>query len=118
MGHILAWEKGRTGERYILGGENLAFADLIARVNALVGRRPPRFRLPVAAMSTVAGILALARIFGLKANITPALVRRIGTWYLFVDSAKAQRELGYVPRPVDEALRKTLDWLRTEGHIK
>ena len=117
-GHILAWEKGRTGERYILGGENLAFADLIARVNALIGRRPPRFRLPVAAMTFVAGLLALARLGGVKANITPALVRRIGTWYLFVDSAKAKRELGYAPRPVDEALRKTLDWLRTENEIK
>lgn len=117
-GHILAWEKGRVGERYILGGENLTFAELIARVNRLLGRPAPRFTLPAAAMSFVAGLLSIARALGLKANITPALVRRIGRWYLFVDSSKARRELGYEPHAVDGALARTLAWLKAEGYSK
>jgi dihydroflavonol-4-reductase len=114
-GHLLAWKKGRLGERYILGGENLSFFDLISRVNAILGRRPPRFRLPAASMSLAAFGLGVAKKFGLKTNFTPELVRQMGSWYLYMDFSKAKRDLGYRPSSVDGALRATLDWLSKEN---
>lgn len=118
FGHIAAMKVGKTGERYILGGENLSFADLIIRVDGIIGRKPPWIRIPVWSMQIVAAILALLRIFGLRLHITPALVRQVGAWYLYVDSKKAERELGYKPRSIDQGLRETLDWLRAIGRIK
>lgn len=116
-GHLLAWKRGRSGERYILGGENLTFADLIRRTCAIIGREPPRFYLPLSLMGAAAGALRLLQRCGLHLHITPELVRQVCTWYLWVDAGKAARELGWKARPIDRAVHETLDWLKSLGRI-
>ncbi|NUM89446.1 MAG: NAD-dependent epimerase/dehydratase family protein [Bdellovibrionales bacterium] len=116
-GHLLAWKKGRTGERYILGGENLSFADLIRRTNAIIGRESPRAYLPLSLMGVAASAIRILQKCGLHLHITPELVKQVCTWYLYVDSGKARRELGWRPQPIDRAIRETLDWLKGIGRI-
>ncbi len=116
-GHLLAWERGRRGERYILGGENLAFADLIRRVDAIIGRAPPSYFVPLSAMGFVAGALKLLNAAGIDIHMTPTLVRQVCRWHLFIDSSKAERELGYRPRRIDHAVAGTIEWLKELGRL-
>lgn len=117
-GHLLAREKGRTGERYILGGENLSFGELIIRIDAIIGRPPPKRYVPVAAMGLLAGGLRVLNAFGVDIHMTPELVRQVCSWYLYVDSGKAERELGYRPSRIDRAIAGTIEWLKSIGRIK
>lgn len=117
-GHLLAMQKGRTGERYILGGENLSFGELIIRINAIIGRKPPRFHVPVAAMGMMAGALRFLNMLGVDIHMTPELVRQVCSWYLYVDSGKAERELGYKPQRIDRAIAGTIDWLKAIGKLE
>ncbi len=117
-GHLLARDKGRTGERYILGGENLSFGELIVRIDAVIGRPPPKIHVPVAAMGVLAGALRVLNSFGVDIHMTPELVRQVCSWHLYVSSAKAEKELGYKPQRIDRAIAGTLDWLKSIGRIK
>jgi dihydroflavonol-4-reductase len=116
-GHFLALEKGKTGERYLLGGENLSFGQMIERVNGILGRPSPKFTVPKFLMGFLANCLRVLNAFGIDIHMTPELVRQVSSWYLFVDSSKAERELGYKPQSVDNAIRGTVDWLKAEGRI-
>ncbi len=117
-GHLLAVEKGRRGERYILGGENLSFGELIIRINAIIGRPAPKHYVPVAMMGVMAGGLRLLNKLGVDIHMTPELVRQVCSWYLYVDSTKAERELGYKPHRIDRAIAGTIDWLKQIGRLK
>lgn len=116
-GHLLAIQKGRTGERYILGGENLTFGELIIRIDAIIGRPPPKRYVPIGMMGALAGALRVLNTLGVDIHMTPELVRQVCTWYLFVDSAKAAKELGYMPRRIDHAIAGTLEWLKGMGRL-
>jgi dihydroflavonol-4-reductase len=116
-GHLLALEKGRKGERYILGGENLTYAELITRTNKLIGREPPKFYIPKWLMGVAALAIKLVTMMGAKLHITPEIVRQTARWYLFVDSSKAQRELGYQPRFIDNSIAQTISWLKSIGRL-
>lgn len=116
-GHLLALAKGRTGERYILGGENLSYGDLIIRVNTILGRPSPKTYVPKAMMSSLAGALWVLNKMGIDIHMTPELVRQVASWYLYVDSGKAERELGYKPHRIDAALSSTIDWLKEIGRL-
>jgi dihydroflavonol-4-reductase len=117
QGHLLALEKGRRGERYLLGGENLSFGDLICRVNAILGRSSPKRYVPRKFMGALAlGIRGL-NLFGIDIHMSPELVRQVSSWYLYVDSGKAERELGYRPHRIDRAISGTVEWLKAEGRI-
>jgi dihydroflavonol-4-reductase len=96
-GHVLALERGRAGERYLLGGVDLALDDVFAAVARIAGRRPPVASLPWVA----ARALAAARI----ANGQEVALARIPAWF---SSAKAERELGHRPGPVEPALRRAV----------
>jgi dihydroflavonol-4-reductase len=96
-GHVLALESGRPGERYLLGGVDLALADVFAAVARLAGRRPPRIALPYAA----ARALAAARL----ANRQEVALARLPAWF---SSAKAETELGYRAGPVEPALARAV----------
>ncbi|HEY8279827.1 MAG TPA: SDR family oxidoreductase [Bdellovibrionota bacterium] len=117
-GHLLALEKGRKGERYILGGENLSFGELVIRINAIIGRPAPKRYMPVALMGLLSKGLRLLNVFGVDIHMTPELVRQVCSWYLYVDSSKAERELGYRPQRIDRAIAGTLDWLKSIGRLK
>lgn len=116
-GHILAMEKGRKGERYLLGGENLSFAQLIQRTNMIIGRKAPTLYVPRSFMGAAASVLKVAQWLGADIHMTPELVKQMCNWYLFVDSSKAKRELGYNPKSIDNAIRDTIHWLKELGRI-
>lgn len=113
-GHVLACERGRLGERYVLGGENLALRDILGRIAALTGRRPPKVRLhqnvvmPIAVASE-----AWARLGGGEPRVTVSGVRMSRKW-MFFRSDKARRELGYEFRAAQEALSDAVRWFLRE----
>jgi dihydroflavonol-4-reductase len=116
-GHVAALRRGRIGERYILGGENLALAELLARISLLTQRRPPRIRLPRALIYPVAlAAEGVARITRREPFVTLDGLR-MAKHKMYFTSAKAERELGYTSRPVEEALRDALQWFRTMGYV-
>jgi dihydroflavonol-4-reductase len=117
-GHIAALERGRIGERYILGGDNVLLGDMLADIARLVGRRPPTVRLPRAMLYPIAyGAEFLARLRGVEPFITSDGLR-MARHHMFFDDAKARRELGYVSRPYVEGLADAIAWFRTHGHLK
>jgi dihydroflavonol-4-reductase len=115
-GHLLAAEKGRIGERYILGGENLPLAAILAEVAALSGRRAPRLRLPIAPLMPLAFIAeAIARRTGKEPFVTRDGLR-MARKKMYFSSAKAAAELGYAPRPVRQGLADAVAWFRQAGY--
>jgi len=96
-GHVLALERGRPGERYLLGGVNLTLAEVFALIARAAGRRPPRLELPHAAARVLAAV-------GLV-NRNEVALARLPAWF---DSGKAVAELGYDPGPVEPALERAL----------
>ena len=112
MGHVLALERGRVGERYILGEENLLLRDLLALVAEAAGTRPPAIRLPRQLLWPVAlGFEALARVTGIEPLVTQDHLR-MARKKMFFSSAKAQAALGYAPRPARAAVRDAVAWFR------
>jgi dihydroflavonol-4-reductase len=117
QGHLHALDRGKVGERYILGGTDVSLADLLAAVARLVNRSPPRLRLPRRLMFPVAyAAQALARVTHREPLIT-ADGLRMARYRMFFSSAKAERELGYRARPYLEGLRDALDWFRAARYI-
>jgi dihydroflavonol-4-reductase len=117
-GHLAAADKGRIGERYILGGENLALAEILAEVANAVGRRPPRLRIPHRALLPVAfGAELAARITGRDPFVTIDGVR-MSQKKMYFSSAKASRELGYTPRPARDGIADAVAWFAANGYLK
>ncbi len=110
-GHLLAFERGRIGERYILGGEDMLLRDILAEVARLTGRRPPRLRLPHGAVLPVAVASELWARFvsGREPRATVSGVR-MARKRMFFSSARARAQLGYEWRAPAEALRDAVDW--------
>jgi dihydroflavonol-4-reductase len=117
-GHIAALEKGRSGERYILGGENLTLKQILDKLAAITGLPSPTIRVPyiVALATGVVDELVTGRILGREPRATIDAVR-MGRKKMFVSSAKAERELGWKMVAVDDALRRAADWFRDNGYI-
>jgi len=116
-GHIQALEKGRAGERYILGGENLTLKQILDRLGAITGLPSPRVKLPYffALATGVVDETVTGRILGREPRATIDAVR-MGRKKMFVTSAKAERELGWRPSSVDGALRRSVEWFRAHGY--
>ena len=116
-GHLLAFQHGRAGERYILGGQDMSLREILAGIAVLVGRRAPRIRLPYAAVLPVAyASEALAKITGRTTQITLEGVR-MARKRMFFSSAKAARELGYRWRAPAEAFQDAVRWFREQGFL-
>jgi len=117
-GHLAALARGRIGERYILGGENVYLRDMLADIAQLVGRAPPRVRLPIAAAYPFAwGAEILARWSGREPFATRDGLRMART-HMFYDDAKARRELGYTSRPYREGIADAITWFRAAGYLR
>ena len=115
VGHLLAGAKGRVGERYILGGDNLSLAEILATVAALTGRRAPKLRIPIPAIWPLAvGAEAVGRVTGNEPFLTLDGLR-MAKKKMFFTSAKAERELGYRARPAREGLADAIKWFRAAG---
>ena len=116
-GHLLAFHKGRPGERYILGGEDLTLREILVEIAGIVGRKPPTVRLPTGVVLPIAYVAeAFARITGRPGRITVEGVR-MSRKRMFFSSDKARSELGYTWRPPIEALRDAITWLREQGSL-
>ena len=114
-GHILALQRGRCGECYILGGENLSLQAILAEISQIVGRKPPGIRLPAAALLPVAYIAeAMARLTGGDTRVTVEGVR-LARKRMYFSSEKAARELGYHSRPATAAFMDAVAWLQEQG---
>ena len=116
-GHLLAAERGKAGERYILGGENLELSALLALIAEVAGRKPPRIRLPIAPLVPLA---IAAEGFARLTGRTPALTREtlaMAHKKMFYSSEKAEAELGYRARPARAAIEDALAWFRGQGML-
>jgi dihydroflavonol-4-reductase len=108
-GHVLALERGRVGEKYILGGEDLLLREIFAMAAAAAGRAPPRLALPIAPLIPVAVMCEFLAQFGIEPVVTRdtlAMARK----KMFFSSAKARGELGYAPRPAEQAIADAVAW--------
>ena len=116
-GHLLAYERGTSGERYILGGENLPLRTLLQRVGALSGRRAPRYSLPLWLPLAAAWVdeYVLPR-FGGHPTI-PIDGVKMSQESMYYDTSKAQSKLGYAPGPIDGAIRTAIAWFTDNGYL-
>ena len=116
-GHLLAADLGRPAERYILGGDNLTLQEILERLARISGRKAPTMRIPYA-VAYAAGITSTA-----WANLTgrepraPLDAVKMARKKMFVSADKAKRELGFNPGPVEDALKRAVDWFRTNGYV-
>jgi dihydroflavonol-4-reductase len=116
-GHIAALEKGRPGERYILGGENLTLKQILDTLGKITGLPSPKIKLPYL-FAFAAGVVDEAitgRILKREPRATVDTVR-MGKKKMFASSDKAERELGWKIVPVEDALRRAVDWFRANGY--
>jgi len=116
-GHLSALEKGVSGERYILGGENLTLKQILDKLGAITGLPSPRIKVPYAA-ALVTGVIdqvVTGYIRGHQPRATIDAVR-MGRKKMFVSSGKAERDLGWKQVPVEGALRRAVDWFRVNGY--
>jgi dihydroflavonol-4-reductase len=117
-GHLLAFERGRIGERYVLGGEDLSLKRILGDIAALVGRPPPRLKLSPAVVMPIAAVAELwARVSGREPMTTRDAVR-MSRKTMYFSSDKAKRELGYAPGPAAQALKSAVAWFRAHGYLR
>ena len=116
-GHLLAAERGRIGERYLLGARNMTLKELLATLAAITGRPAPRVRLPYP-MALAAGYAseAFARLTGREPRV-PLDGVRMARHRMFVDCSKAARELGFQPGPVEDALARAVRWYVAHQYV-
>jgi len=116
-GHLLAAEKGKPGERYILGGENVTLKQMLDRLAAITGLPSPKVKLPYAmALATgVVDTLVTGHLLKREPRATIDAVR-MGRKKMYASSAKAERELGWKLVAVDGAMRRAVEWFRTHGY--
>lgn len=117
-GHLAAFHRGRSGERYILGGQDMTLREILAQIALLVGRRPPRIRLPHSLVLPIAyAAEALARVSGGETRITVEGAR-LARKRMYFSSDKAVRELGYSWRDPARAFEDAVRWFREHGLVR
>jgi len=118
LGHVAALEKGKPGERYILGGENLTLKQILDKLGEITGLPSPKVKLPYM-FAFAAGVVDEAitgRVLGREPRATVDTVR-MGRKKMFASSAKAERELGWKIVPIDGALRRAVEWFQGNGYV-
>jgi dihydroflavonol-4-reductase len=117
-GHLLAWQKGRTGERYILGNRNITLKEMLDILSVIAGKPSPRFAVPHLIPLTAAYIdeMILARYFGKRPQVSFYSVR-MSQHPMYYDSSKAIRELGLPQSPIENALEKAVRWFADNGYV-
>ena len=117
-GHLLAFERGTVGERYILGGTDMSLRDILTEVARLTGRKPPSVRLPHNAVLPIAYLSeAWTRLRGRGEPLATVDGVRMSKKRMYFSSAKAERVLGYRHRPASEAIRDAVRWFRESGYL-
>jgi dihydroflavonol-4-reductase len=117
QGHLLAMEKGRIGERYILSNENVTYLELLSSINAFIGKKPPKFKIPYPLLLMLG---YLGDGFGKLFRFNPQVSSRIARFTKinhYVNSEKAKRELGFTTTPLAKSFKKTFDWLKEYSNL-
>ena len=118
MGHLLALERGRTGEKYILGNRNLTLAEILNRLHQISGVPAPRVCLPhkpILALSYVCE--AISRLTG-KEPLIPCEGVKMARKFMFFDSTKAVTQIGLPQTDVEIALEEAVEWFTTNGYVR
>lgn len=117
-GHLLALERGKVGERYVLGAVNMTLKEILTELAAITGRQPPKIRLPHNLVLPIAYVSeAWARTMGGKEPRVTLVGVRLAKKRMFFSTEKARRVLGFHPRPVGEALQDAVNWFREHGYL-
>ena len=117
-GHVLAFEKGEVGERYILGGENLPLKEILSTIAGITGGKAPRWRIPHGLVLPVAyGAEAWTRLTGGSEPFVTVDGLRMARKKMFFSHGKASQALGYAPRPVIDAFADAIRWFRDQGYL-
>lgn len=116
-GHVAALAGGRIGERYILGGENVPLENMLRDIALIVGRPPPRLRLPRGPLYPLAHVAEMIATMTGREPLLTVDGLRMSEHCMFFTSAKAEREFGYHARPYREGLRDAVDWFRGAGYL-
>ena len=117
-GHVLAFERGVVGQRYVLGGRNMTLRQILEEIADLTGRKPPKIRLPHGMILPIAYVAeALTRITGGTDPFVTVDGIKMAKKKMFFSSTKAERELGYTARPARQALRDAISWFRNNGYL-
>jgi dihydroflavonol-4-reductase len=117
-GHILAWQRGRKGERYILGNRNLTFKEMLEILSRLTSKPAPRFAIPhiIPLAAAYVDEMILARYFGKTPRLSFSSVQ-MSQKAMYYDSSKAVRELGLPQSPIEKALEKSVRWFEENGYV-
>lgn len=117
-GHLLAFEKGEVGERYILGGENLSLNEILSTIAGITDGKAPRWRIPHGLVLPLAyGAEAWTRLTGGSEPFVTVDGLRMARKKMFFSHRKASRALGYAPRPAIDALADACQWFRDQGYL-
>ena len=117
-GHLLAFDKGAVGERYVLGGDDMSLKDILGAIAEIVGGKPPRVRLPHGLILPMAYVAeAWTRISGGDEPFATVDGVRMARKKMFFSSAKAMESLGYRPRPAIEGVADAVAWFRDNGYL-
>lgn len=117
-GHLAAFEKGRIGERYILGGRNLSLKDILGVVAGVTGRPPPKWRLPHGIVLPIAHIAEWgAKLMGNSEPFVTVDGVKMSKKYMYFKSSKARDELGYAPRPAEQSISDAIRWFEENGYL-
>lgn len=117
-GHILAWQRGRTGERYILGNRNLTLKEMLGMLSSITGKPAPRIAIPHIIPLAVAFVdeMILSQYFGKTPQVSLYSVQ-MSQKAMYYDSSKAVRELGLPQSPVENAIEKAVRWFESNGYV-
>jgi len=116
-GHLLIAERGKVGERYLLGAENATLKELLDTLASITGLPAPKLKIPHGvALSVAYAETALSRLLGREPQI-PVEGVKIAQHLMFVDASRAQRELGFRPTAVAAALERAVRWYETNGYV-
>jgi len=116
-GHLLAAERGRPGERYLLGGQNMTLQEILGELARITGRRAPRVRIPHGVALAAAYVdTAVCSVLRREPHI-PLEGVRIARHRMFVNTSRAERELGFRPGPVAAALERAVRWYESHGYV-
>lgn len=117
-GHILAAQKGRVGERYLLGNRNITVHDYLKLIADIAGVKPPALKLPYHLALAFGHLFELGALLTKKPPIVTASEVRIGRMTEWYDCSKAVHELGLPQTPIDTTIRKALNWFRENGYLR
>jgi dihydroflavonol-4-reductase len=116
-GHLLAEARGQVGRRYVLGGQDVTLGQMLADIAALVGRKPPKVKLPIAPLFPIAAVAELGGMITGREPFVTLDSLRMARHRMFYSSARAEAELGYHARPYQQALGDAVAWFRDAGMI-